>query len=241
MKQADAETAMGRIHYREAGAGPALLLLPGAGQTGEIFEALMPHLPDYRLIAPDTLGSGGSAPLPQGRALHETQAASFMAFLAESMVALLDALGIHQAHVYGIHTGNKIGAAMAANWPARVGRFVFVGQSHSIIADNAARNAAILKVAGHHLAPADPTAVLYRGNLAYDLDGDLRRLPARTLVIEIATPEEDAVIGRQGPGVAALMRDATMATFIEVDGLGHTLEGQARELAATLRTFLAAA
>ncbi|MGE0734260.1 MAG: alpha/beta fold hydrolase [Alphaproteobacteria bacterium] len=144
MRRGYADTPMGQIHYQCAGEGPALMLLPGAGQTHHIFKRLMAILARrYRVVAVDALGTGNSDPLPAKITFQD---------LAASCVHVLDALEIDRAHIYGIHTGNKIGAAVAAHWPGRTGNFVFVGQSHSVVADRTLRNAHMLAVTSHYFA-----------------------------------------------------------------------------------------
>jgi pimeloyl-ACP methyl ester carboxylesterase len=229
-------TPFGRITYAAAGTGPALLLLPGTGQNHAIFrrqiEALAPH---FRVFAVDTPGSPGSAPLPDPLGIER---------LAESVVAAMDALALAKAHVYGIHLGNKVGAALAAGWPDRVGDFIFSGQSHSIIADNDARNDFVRVLTRHHFeGPADDPAKrdarrLYDANFAYDLAGDLRRIPNRTLIVEIATTEEDSSLGRQGPSLLRYVPRASLLTLEEPDGVGHTLDNRAEELARAIVAFL---
>lgn len=143
-----AATRHGQVHYREQGSGPAVLLLPGAGQSSRIFLPLLPHLaPHHRVIAVDTLGSGLSDPLPVPVTFEQ---------LAESMIDLMDALGLKQAAVHGIHTGNKIGAAMAAAWPQRIFAFSYAGQSHSIMAANEPRNAGMRAITRAYFAEPDP-------------------------------------------------------------------------------------
>ena len=45
-------------HVQIMGEGPDILLLHGAGASAHSFHRLMPHLPGYRLIAPDLPGQG---------------------------------------------------------------------------------------------------------------------------------------------------------------------------------------
>jgi len=130
-----AETPRGALHYAEAGEGPPLLLLHSTPRSHRQFRHLMPALAGhFRAIAVDAPGYGQSHALP---------APTTMPWMAESLVMLLDALGLERAHVLGFHTGNKIAAALACHWPARVDRMVFAGQTHSIIVEGPERNAAI--------------------------------------------------------------------------------------------------
>jgi pimeloyl-ACP methyl ester carboxylesterase len=231
-----AETRFGRIAYAEAGRGPALVHLPGTGQTHAMFARQIAALARrFRVVGIDPPGSPGSAALPDPLSIER---------LAESVVAAMDAIGVAKAHVYGIHLGNKIGAALAANRPDRVGDFVFSGQSHSIIADNGRRNAHMRELTRHHFAggPDDPARRdarrLYEANFAYDLARDLRRIPNRTLVVEIATRRESARYGLQGPSLLAHIPRSELVTFEEPDGVGHTLDGRAEDLAQAIFSFI---
>jgi pimeloyl-ACP methyl ester carboxylesterase len=138
MSRGYAETSVGQVHYRREGRGPTLLLFSASGRSSRMFTRLMPLIASrFDAIALDTPGFGGSDPLPEGATIEQ---------LAEAFLAVLDQLGIARTHLYGLHTGNKIGAAMAARWPARIDRLVLAGQSHSLIPDQAKRNARILEI-----------------------------------------------------------------------------------------------
>lgn len=81
---------------------------------------------------------------------------------------------------------------------------------------------------------SDGTAELYRANFAYDLGAGFAAIRVPTLVLEIATPDEDRTIGRQGPAVQALIPGATLRTIHEPRGHTLTLENRAQDLAAIL-------
>lgn len=137
MRRGYADTAAGQVHYRVLGTGAPLVLLHATPRSGRVYERLMPLLAagGFRVFAVDTPGFGNSDPLP---------AMPSMDGLAATMVEAFDALGLAQVDLLGLHTGNKIGAALAAGFPARVRRFVCVGMTHSIVIDKAKRDAAIL-------------------------------------------------------------------------------------------------
>lgn len=280
MRRGYADTRFGQIHYQEAGDGPALVLLPAATQAHYIFDGLMRQLaPRFRVIALDTLGSSFSAPLP---------ANATFGTLADSVHDCLDSLSIERAHVYGIHTGNKIAAAFGARFPQRAGDVVICGQSHSIVPSLETRTAQMRRVTQHNFAGSADAAVaelklwaelqkeitglwwrpdvfsatseraraeirtqivhrllslesiapLYQANFAYDLEADLRRLPNRTLIVEIATALEDRTVGRQGEALLRIVPRSSLITFEEPDGLGLTLAGRAEALAAAIEAFL---
>ena len=137
-----ADTPRGVIHYAQSGSGAPLLLLHATPGSYRAFRQLAPLLAStFRVIAPDTPGFGNSDPL-QGDISIEA--------MAGSMVDLLDTLELPRAHVLGLHTGNKIAAAMAARWPDRVDRVVLAGHTHSLIVDKASRDAAIHHLVDHY-------------------------------------------------------------------------------------------
>jgi pimeloyl-ACP methyl ester carboxylesterase len=126
-----AQTPRGPLHYAEAGDGPPLLLLHATPRSHRAFRHLLPLLaPHFRAIAIDAPGFGNSYRLPGRVEIY---------WFAEALAQFLDALGLERAHVFGLHTGNKIAAAFAEGWPDRIGRFVFAGQTHSIIIEGKER------------------------------------------------------------------------------------------------------
>jgi pimeloyl-ACP methyl ester carboxylesterase len=142
LRPAYAATSRGTLHYAQAGTGEPVLLLHATPGSWRAFRQLAPLLAaDLRVIALDTPGYGNSDPLPDQVSIEE---------MAASVVALLDALGLPRAHVLGLHTGNKIAAALAAQFPHRVGRLVLAGHTHSLVVDKQARDAAIRHLVDHY-------------------------------------------------------------------------------------------
>jgi len=280
MRRGYADTRLGQLHYAVAGNGHPLVLLPQGGRTWPMFATLAQELAgDFCCYAVDYPGSGGSDPLPGDATFAD---------IAGAVVDLLDALAVPDAFVYGIHTGNKVAAAMAAGWPERVRKVVLAGQSHSIVPDNQRRAQTVGRfrkkllreaderetamvhwadtfgvVSGvwwqeslvRDIADADMRAIavvktvdeiqssasmpaLYRANFAFDLHGAYTRIKVPTLVLELVTPSEDQLIGRQGAAVAALIPGATVATLEAEDFHGITLEARPVELARILRNYL---
>jgi pimeloyl-ACP methyl ester carboxylesterase len=127
------DSGLGQLHFVEAGSGPALLLIPQAGRSARMYEDLIGELaPDFRVISVDLPGTGSSDPFPDGRVA--------MSVLGKCLAEGIDALGVERCHVFGLHGGNKVGAALVADHPQRVEKFVYAGQSHSIIPDKAKRD-----------------------------------------------------------------------------------------------------
>lgn len=130
-----AHTSLGQVHYVRAGRGMPLVLLAAAGRSSRMFRGLMSELSDsFDLIAVDTPGFGNSDALPPGTSIDE---------LADVFAEVLDRIGVERTVVYGLHTGNKIGTAMAVRHRVRVSKLILAGQSHSLIPDQEARNAGI--------------------------------------------------------------------------------------------------
>lgn len=137
-----ADTARGLLHYAQVGAGEPLLLLHATPGSWRAFRQLAPLLAGpFRVLALDTPGYGNSDPVPGPVSIEA---------MAESVVALLDALDLPRAHVLGLHTGNKIAADLAARFPQRVGRVVLAGHTHSLLVEKEARDEAIRHLVDHY-------------------------------------------------------------------------------------------
>jgi pimeloyl-ACP methyl ester carboxylesterase len=109
------------LHYVERGSGPALLLVPGIPAIASDWAPLAERLSgSRRVIAYDNRGSGASSVTP---------APYTCAQLAADAVALLDALGIERADVFGMSLGGMIAQELALGWPERVDRLV-LGCTH---------------------------------------------------------------------------------------------------------------
>jgi len=147
MRRAYADTRLGQLHFAEAGSGTPLVLLPQGGRSWTMFRDLALAISgEFRCVALDYPGSGGSDPMPDDVTFE---------VLADAVVDLLDHLGIERACVYGIHTGNKIAAALAANRPSRVLGVILAGQSHSIVPSNERRSQTVGRTRRKLLHAAD--------------------------------------------------------------------------------------
>jgi len=91
---------------------PPLLMLHSIGTTMEVFAPQVAALARHRrVIRMDLRGHGYSGVTP---------GPCSMSRLAQDALALLDALGVAQAHVVGLSIGGRIALQMAAEAPARV-------------------------------------------------------------------------------------------------------------------------
>jgi pimeloyl-ACP methyl ester carboxylesterase len=254
------DSPLGQLHFFEVGAGRPLLLLPQAGRSSRMYVGLAAALAgDFRVVSIDVPGTGRSAPLPA--------AGTTMAELAEAIAAGLAGLGIERVDAFGLHGGNKVGAALAAARPDLVRSFVFAGMSHSIVPDKATRDAMFLatpavtdvldaareeqawpawearmpetvELALDELEAFRDRPAFYRAAFEHDLEADLRAIRAPTLVLEIATPKEDREVGRQGDALLATIPGSTLLTLEHPDVYAVTLEDRPEEIAAILRRFM---
>ncbi len=130
-----ASDAIGQLHYAELGAGRPLLLVGETPRSHRFFDSLLPLLaPRFHAIAVDLPGLGNSHGLPRPMSVPA---------VAACMAEFLEAIEVGRAHVFGMHTGNKVAAALAADWPERVDRLVLAGQTHSLFPEMERRNAAL--------------------------------------------------------------------------------------------------
>ena len=106
------------LHVRTGGQGPAALLLHGYGETGDMWAPLAAELARaHSVIVPDLRGMGLSA-RPEGGYDKKTQ--------AHDIAGVLTALKLDKVDFVTHDIGNMVGYAFAAQYPARVTRFVIM-------------------------------------------------------------------------------------------------------------------
>jgi pimeloyl-ACP methyl ester carboxylesterase len=106
----------GTQYVRVAGQGPAVLLLHGFGDTGDMWEPLAEVLvKDHTVIIPDLRGMGLSSHPESG---YEKAAQ------ARDIAGILDQLKIQKFALVTHDIGNMVGYALAAQYPQRVTKWV---------------------------------------------------------------------------------------------------------------------
>jgi pimeloyl-ACP methyl ester carboxylesterase len=106
----------GTQYVRVGGQGPAVLLLHGFGDTGDMWVPLAEILvKDHTVIVPDLRGMGLSSHQDGG---YEKTAQ------ARDLAGILDKLGVHNVALVTHDIGNMVGYPLAALYPARVTRWV---------------------------------------------------------------------------------------------------------------------
>jgi pimeloyl-ACP methyl ester carboxylesterase len=107
-----------KLYVRVGGRGPAVVLLHGYGETGDMWVALGNDLArDHTVVVPDLRGMGLSAK-PAGGYDKKTQAGD--------VAGILDALKIERVALVTHDIGNMVGYAFAAQYRNRVTRFVVI-------------------------------------------------------------------------------------------------------------------
>jgi pimeloyl-ACP methyl ester carboxylesterase len=124
---ADANGA--RLYYEVYGEGEPLLLITGLGMNHLRWADEVPvYAPEFKVIVFDPRGTGQSS-FPEGVELT-------MALMADDAAALLDALGVDAAHVYGSSLGGMVAQEMTLRHPEKVRSLILgattPGGPHSI-------------------------------------------------------------------------------------------------------------
>jgi pimeloyl-ACP methyl ester carboxylesterase len=106
------------IHVRVGGQGPAVVLLHGYGETGDMWAPLAANLArDHQVIVPDLRGLGLSGKPASGYDKKNQ---------GHDVAAVLDALKVGKVDLITHDIGNMVGYAFAAEDPGRVTRFVLM-------------------------------------------------------------------------------------------------------------------
>jgi len=110
------ETDGATIHVRVGGQGPAVVMLHGFGDTGDMWAPLAEAIMrDHTVVVPDLRGMGLSSH-PETGYDKKTQGGD--------VARVLDALKIEKADLVTHDIGNMVGYALAAQWPDRITRWV---------------------------------------------------------------------------------------------------------------------
>jgi 3-oxoadipate enol-lactonase len=108
------QTSRLKMYYEVHGDGEPLLLIRGLGSTCDGFKAQVDGLsPHFRVISFDNRCVGRSDQPPEPFAIAD---------MADDTAALLDALGVASAHVFGVSLGGMVAQEFVLRHPARVRR-----------------------------------------------------------------------------------------------------------------------
>jgi len=106
------------IHVRVGGKGPAVVMLHGFGDTGDMWAPVAALLvKNHTVVVPDLRGMGLSSH-PESGYDKKTQ--------ARDIAQVMDKLNIDKADLVTHDIGNMVGYAFTAQFPARVTRWVVI-------------------------------------------------------------------------------------------------------------------
>jgi pimeloyl-ACP methyl ester carboxylesterase len=106
------------LHVRVGGHGPAILMLHGFGDTGDMWQPLaLAMMRDHTVIVPDLRGMGLSSHPEKG---YDKKSQ------AQDMARLLDHLKIDKFALVSHDIGNMVAYALAAQYPDRVTRWAVI-------------------------------------------------------------------------------------------------------------------
>jgi pimeloyl-ACP methyl ester carboxylesterase len=106
------------LHVRVGGQGPAVVMLHGFGDTGDMWAPAAARLvKNHTVVVPDLRGMGLSAHPDQGYTKKNQ---------AVDIAGVMDALKIQSADLVTHDIGNMVGYALAAQYPARITKWVVI-------------------------------------------------------------------------------------------------------------------
>ena len=114
----DIKTNGTTLHVRVGGQGPAVVMLHGFGDTGDMWApAAAVLVKNHTVVVPDLRGMGLSAH-PDTGYTKKGQAAD--------IAGVMDALNIQKADLVTHDIGNMVGYSLAAQFPARITKWVVI-------------------------------------------------------------------------------------------------------------------
>jgi 3-oxoadipate enol-lactonase/4-carboxymuconolactone decarboxylase len=140
-----------RLHWREDGAGPPLLLLNSVGCELAIWDGVVAHLKGFRVLRMDMRGHGLSDSPPGDASLDQ---------IASDALAVLDAAGVDKAAICGLSLGGMTAMTLGLNAPSRVSALVLACTSARM--DRQIWDARIAAVRGQGMAAVvDPVMMRF--------------------------------------------------------------------------------
>lgn len=212
------------VHTPVVVARPWLLMLPGVGCGGSVFDDMARVLKAHFNVVTLNNPWVEEADYPDLR--HNPDMLS-VPFLAEVALAVLDELGVEEAHVLGHSMGGFVAQRLALMAPARVRRLVLISTSMGglltdadmlrTLHDVSLNPAAALGRLG--IPPQADAMVLQRHfacGAAFSSFGEWQPFASPTLVVHGL---DDPLINVSG--AEALARHISQARFLGLEGAGH--------------------
>ena len=205
-----AQAAGMRLHYHEAGTGPAgelpVVLLHGGGPGASAWSNFAANLPafaeGFRTLMIDQPGFGRSDKPPV--------AGNYFSFAADAVAGLLTELGLERVHLVGNSLGGGTAVRFALRYPERAGRLVLMGPGGLSLNVFAADPTEGVRRLAEFAAPPGPTTekmAAFLRTLVYD-----QRLITDELVAErFAAASEPAALAAMAALGASFFDPATAA------------------------------
>lgn len=217
------------ISFEDAGAGPAIMLVPGWTMSaadwrdaGYIDRLATSH----RVLAVDPLGNGLSDKP------HELDAYGWPAVAAD-VVAVLDATGVDRATLWGYSRGAALAGAVAAEFPDRVAALILTGGGDltSAVPENSPPDAMTEAMFGGDFGPLWDKYSFSQEDRAYDQEvndpialGAMHIEENRTCAVGIGRVTAPALVyvgGNDHPGKERKTSDALGVELHVLPGLDH--------------------
>jgi 3-oxoadipate enol-lactonase len=199
---------------REVNDAPPLLLIGPLGGAMTLWSAFADALAErLRVIAFDARGTGRSS---------DARWSTTTRSMAADAIAVLDALAVARAHVYGISLGGMVATRLAIDSPTRVARRVLASTTPKIAVTQSRSIMPALRL----LTRAQPTsrrslALLLAAALRHDARAELEEIRAETLVI---MGERDRVVPRSAQRDLERIPRSRVVT---ISGAGHDVSAEA--------------
>lgn len=117
------------LHYHEAGSGPALVMLHGAGPGVSAWSNFAGNITQYaerfHTLMPDQPGFAGTG-------YPEVYDKNYLRYTGDVLLSLLDELGIERTHLLGNSLGGSVAVRFALDHPDRVNRLVLMGPGSAL-------------------------------------------------------------------------------------------------------------
>lgn len=153
-----ADTGVARFHYRKAGEGPPIVLLPGGSLWSYTYRDLIPALAArHTVYAVDLPGSGYTT-------LHDPDFRFDVPAMTEALRQFLDAVGLTRTSVLAHSLSGSVAVDFAARYPDRVDRLALLAPLVLDTTLNTKMQLMRLPVAGE-LATSVLTEDIYRAGL----------------------------------------------------------------------------
>lgn len=137
------------LSYEDAGAGPVIVLIPGATMSAADWRdaGYMDRLAvDHRVLSVDPLGLGLSDKP------HDPEAYRWPA-VADDVLAVMDAAGVERAVVWGYSRGGGLAAALASEYPDRVAALILHDESPEDVIAGTSPSAHVMALLDGDFAP----------------------------------------------------------------------------------------